>query len=1273
MSSSPRVLCHIAVLLGTTALVSAATTMPVAAGNVNWTGATTPDWQVGSNWSGSAVPTTNDTVTIDTMTPNPTILESGTGATGSLYVGATGHGSLTLDTGVGLTSSASSSIGDQAGGVGVVTVRGSASWLLSGLAMLEVGKYGNGTLHISSGALVTATTVVIGSQAGSTGLVTIDGVNSELSVNNTLIVGSNSGGTLNLTNGGQALAGNSAVVGDAAGVTGTVTVDGAKSWFSANSITVGSSGTGTVTVSNGGTISAGSALDLGFATSGNGTVTVTGAGSTLQVGSGGTGSLIIGDLGAGTLNINSGATGTVSGTVTLGNAANSSGILNLSGSGSTLTVSKVSGNGGSIYAGYAGSGTINLSNAATLTADQIFVGSQSGSQGTFNVRSGATVTANTGLDIGGSAGSTGTVTVTGTGSTLTAGSGASTALTVGDSGTGTLNIQAGGNVIANGLGLVGSLSGSSGTINVDGAGSQLTVNNNFYDGSAGGSGTGMIVVSNGGVITVADNSYIGMAGNATLTVTGKGSRYVDNGNDVNIGGNGTATVNILNGGNLTANNNVTIGEGAGAATVNVDGVGSILQSAHLTIGDGNSGSTATLNVTNGGTVNSGYAVLGFGNSSVNGAASVSGAGSVWNVTSTVSGNSLVIGNYGTGSLAVSNGGAATAAGNVVIAQEAGSTGTLIIGSAPGHAATAPGSVTAPSIQFGAGTGEIDFNHTGAAYTFAVPVSGSGIIAQWAGHTILTGDSSGFTGRAFVDGGTLSVNGSLANATVYVDTGGTLGGNGTVGALAVHAGGILAPGNSIGTLTVAASASFASGSFYQVEVDGSGRSDRLVVGGATTISGGTVQALATPSVYFGANRYTILTSAGGVTGTFAGVTSSAAFLTPSLSYDHNDVYLTLTRNAAGFASVGATRNQTATGAAVDAAGFGNPLWNAVVTLTAAQARTAFDQVSGEIHASTRATLVEDSRFLRDAAIDRLRDAFRNAGAPGGPAMAYASTDLAPAAPDASFAVWGRAIGSWGRTSSDGNAAAVSHDTAGLVSGVDALISDFTRLGALAGYTRTNLDSAATASTAGSDNFHVGVYSGSQWGALGLRAGATYSFNRIDATRSVAFPGFADHLTSAYDAGTFQAFGDLGYRIDVAPKAAVEPFAGIAYVGLHTNGFAESGGAAALTGSGVNTDVTFSTLGMRSAVGFDLGGMAATWKGSLGWRHAFGDVTPLATLAFAGGNPFTVAGAPIARDAAAIDAGFDVVVMRGVTFGISYSGQLAHGFQDNGVRADLDWKF
>lgn len=60
-----------------------------------------------------------------------------------------------------------------------------------------------------------------------------------------------------------------------------------------------------------------------------------------------------------------------------------------------------------------------------------------------------------------------------------------------------------------------------------------------------------------------------------------------------------------------------------------------------------------------------------------------------------------------------------------------------------------------------------------------------------------------------------------------------------------------------------------------------------------------------------------------------------------------------------------------------------------------------------------------------------------------------------------------------------------------------------------------------------------------------------YSHISTGRSVAFPGFVDSLTAGYSAGTFQAFGEAGYRIDKV-TASFEPFANLAYVNLHTDG-------------------------------------------------------------------------------------------------------------------------
>jgi outer membrane autotransporter protein len=79
--------------------------------------------------------------------------------------------------------------------------------------------------------------------------------------------------------------------------------------------------------------------------------------------------------------------------------------------------------------------------------------------------------------------------------------------------------------------------------------------------------------------------------------------------------------------------------------------------------------------------------------------------------------------------------------------------------------------------------------------------------------------------------------------------------------------------------------------------------------------------------------------------------------------------------------------------------------------------------------------------------------------------------------------------------------------------------------------------------------------------------------------------------------------------------------------------------------------------------------------IGWRHAFGDTTPLATQAFsfAAGSPFTVAGAPIAKDTAVLEAGLDFVLSHNATLGVSYTGQFGSNARDNGAKADLSVKF
>jgi len=235
-----------------------------------------------------------------------------------------------------------------------------------------------------------------------------------------------------------------------------------------------------------------------------------------------------------------------------------------------------------------------------------------------------------------------------------------------------------------------------------------------------------------------------------------------------------------------------------------------------------------------------------------------------------------------------------------------------------------------------------------------------------------------------------------------------------------------------------------------------------------------------------------------------------------------------------------------------------------------------------------------------------------------------------------------------------------------------VNDKVRVGVIAGYSRTRFDADERSSSGTSDNYHLGAYAGAQHGRLGVRTGAAYTWHNVETSRSISAPGIADSASADYDAGTFQAFGEIGYRIDT-PAAAVEPFVNLAYVNVKTDAFREQGGAAALDSARDKSDTVFSTLGVRASSEFSIGAAQATARATLGWRHAYGDVVPTNTHSFAGGDGFTVTGVPIARNSAVLEAGVDMQVGDAATLGVGYQGQVAKGAQQHGVTATLRVRF
>ena len=559
--------------------------------------------------------------------------------------------------------------------------------------------------------------------------------------------------------------------------------------------------------------------------------------------------------------------------------------------------------------------------------------------------------------------------------------------------------------------------------------------------------------------------------------------------------------------------------------------------------------------------------------------------------------------------------------------------------------------------FGAGTitnnGSLILD-VGAAGTLANVLAGTGTITKNGAGVLTIGGTNTFGGDFAVNGGGLAVTGDLGAARILLNAG-TLSGTGTIGGFVAATGTTVAPGPVIGTLTSTGNGVFQTGSTYAVDVTSTGTSDRIAITGTVNVAAGTtlrVTKTDTPRYVLG-TRYTVLTTTGGRTGSFAtltGDTRVSRFINVVQETDANNIYLGV-RQTSSFASAAGTRNQRAAAAGADSSGNG-ALFTAIAYLdTDAQAQAAFDQISGEIHSSARGQTVQDTRFVREAVSAHLQ-----------------SPD------DSRRGLWMSAYGSWGRTNGDGNAAKIQRDIGGFFMGYDVLRGEEWAVGALAGYGSATIDVAARGSRATTDDIHVGAYGGLKKGNFIASASLVHMWRNMDTRRNVSIPGFTDTLTATYQGNVTQLFGEVAYQWGFG-KAAFEPFLQGAYVDVSTDGIREVGGAARLTSTGrISEDFFVSTVGARLKYGLPLGDGNFGVTAEAGYRRISGGSfkTPI-DFNLPAGPVMRIAGVPFERDVAALGLVASGQIGKSVQIDFGYRGQLGKALKDHGVRGGVTVQF
>lgn len=577
-------------------------------------------------------------------------------------------------------------------------------------------------------------------------------------------------------------------------------------------------------------------------------------------------------------------------------------------------------------------------------------------------------------------------------------------------------------------------------------------------------------------------------------------------------------------------------------------------------------------------------------------------------------------------------------------------------------------------------------------TWSNDITGAGgLIKSGAGSLELTGSNS-YSGKTHVDEGELAITGSIVSHTT-VGRAGLLSGNGIIiGNLDNE--GIVAPGwpGDRGVL-------FIDGDYVQrkrasllVQINDRQEATPLHVSGHAQIDGGKVVVMSKFSDYRGDRRYTILSAGEGVSGRYDELCKCFAFLSVSLAYDARHVYLDVARNGVAFTDVGESNNQRSVGAAIERMGVTAmtsveasaatadvtiaipTLFQRALLYDEPTARAMFDSLSGELHPSVASTLIDESRYTRDAITSRLRTAFRQGATrpslvtQNGNVKLNAASTAFTAMPETS--TWGQVYGARGHMSSSGSTAQLDRSTSGFFVGADTSVGDSWRAGLMGGVGASTLRVSDRQSSASVDSYTLAAYTGAQYGATSLRFGAAHTWHDVDAKRSVPF--LAQRADSDYHARTAQLFGEAAYQFDLY-GAQFEPFAQLAYVHLHTDSFDE-GGALGLNARSANHDATFSTLGLRAETVLGRTEKSAlTAHAMMGWQHAFGALSPKSTFSLSGGSPFTIEGVPLSRDALVLDAGLNIAAGDTLNISFSYTGQLAQNSTNQTVRGDLVWRF
>lgn len=552
-------------------------------------------------------------------------------------------------------------------------------------------------------------------------------------------------------------------------------------------------------------------------------------------------------------------------------------------------------------------------------------------------------------------------------------------------------------------------------------------------------------------------------------------------------------------------------------------------------------------------------------------------------------------------------------------------------------------------------------------TIATPIEGDqtngpdgpgGLTKLGAGTLHLNGVNT-YSGLTVIDGGTLNLNGSVIGSA-NVSAGATLSGNATVLGTLTNSG-ILSPGNTIGTINTT-NLVLNPTSLVEIEVASSGMHD-LIVATETAEINGALEVVPLPGSFQTVRSYTILTAAGGRSGTFSSVRSSVPSLLHVI-YDPTAVEvevlpldaLGLHGNAAAAASCYLTSGGFTTGSDVEA------VLAALLTLDPAGINASFNQMQPSQFSGLAWSQIENALLVRSSYARHLEEL------------------SLPCDCSTGLHVWGEALGAWQKQNGYGQQFGFTDWTGGATVGLDAVCCSEFSIGVAGSYTYSRLHWSKAAGLADINSYYGGVYAHGEnrWGYLNAALLGAYS--RYQTARHLRFATIDRYAQASHNSWEGLAGLEAGHHFGWGECMAITPFVRGDYIYLARQKFVERGA---------------SSLDLRVARHCDQivqSELGLIWTGCYVYEECClpGIFAPQVTLSYINDAPlsnrrlrtrfadsdcvFSVRGLNFFRNLGAVALGltyFNCEETLGVAVG--YEGQFSSNYYNQAVNLGLDIKF